>query len=553
MNYAISKRFIIVLLFGFGLWMIQTHQLFTFRVSRNIAYESLKPSTPTCNISEVPSVFVEQYGCACHIAACKQTWDKLRLYQSTPDAIAGKDVKLQALFLSFDGLPVYYGDRDRIPSLVATVEAVDMSERLFVLPKSTKNGVFEFEFQLITVNTFSVTFWLEGPNILWHSQAMEFTELPNEKRSSLQKISTHLLKVLPNPSILQADLFRQEYEKRPTCSKKYTHDLSGRWLDPSLLPNDLISHNTPSPFTEGRGSKMVYLPHSCRINYFSDLQAMQCLDKKRIVVMADSTANEIGFDLAMHLHMGIDDHWPRYFTRQSSEWPVNNPMMPGGDTSAPGCDQYMIQRQWYWPITVLALTTEVSKVWSPAANPCALGGGGSSEAFSPKYKEKMLRSMFSPAQLVNFTYDMDPDSSKKSLLDLNSTIATGRASDLLLYMNTLPEYTTIQEYKDGMSKLLQMLKPGAKIPVFMLPNPLLPESNKAARFYNDVLRQVARENGFIPFDQHGIQMGRLSALKGLIYGDVIHATTWRDGDAHNWERTPFTHVPVQVLLNLLCD
>ncbi|KAJ3030400.1 UNVERIFIED_CONTAM: hypothetical protein HDU68_009214 [Siphonaria sp. JEL0065] len=510
----------------------------------------------------IPSEFAQTYGCVCiEGQTCQMVWDKLQLRGDVMTGVAGVVNRLTVQFLSDTGLPVFFASKEskkdeELPAIVITVEAFDMSERLYVLPSSNQHATFEFEFELYTTNVFQVAVWVEGDKMLWKHNDPE-AMLSRNGAYSLEKISTHNLTISANPTTPQDSLLQNQYNQRPRCSGKHIHNLAGRWLDPRILPQDIRKHNIPSPLSEGRGAKMVFLPNSCRINYYTDMEAMKCLTNKKILIIGDSTSNEIGFDMAMHLFLNMDDHWPRYFTRESNEWPVNNPLIAGGDTeTAPGCDQWMLQRQYYWPVTVLGMRTEISKAWSGQTNPCT-NGGGSSSINDPKYLEKLTRAEYDPAQLANFTFPGDPKASEKAPLpSVEDTIKTGRPSDLVMYNTLLHDFLTgmSMEYGSQVGQILKGLKPGAKTGLYMLSNPKLPNANVAIRHFNEIIKNVAPENGFLAYDAHSIQLGRLSSFEQtLIYGDIHHGTTWRETDAHNWERTPFTHVPVQVLLNVICS
>ncbi|KAJ3063757.1 hypothetical protein HDU98_000449 [Podochytrium sp. JEL0797] len=367
--------------------------------------------------------------------------------------------------------------------------------------------------------------------------------------------------VTRNPTELSQtkDPLSLQYHQNPRCNAKNVHDLTGRWISTNLIPPEFRDHHVPNPSSPGRGSAMTFLPDACTIYYFSDAEALQCLDKKRFLIIGDSTSNELALDLGMHLFMGKGDHWPKYFVRESDDWSVENVIRPGGDTGAGGCDAYMIQRQFWWPIKVGRQETQITKFWSPRVNPCG-NGGGSISVEDPIYLERIQRALFEPGQIANFTFDNDPNATQKSPLPtLKETIQNGTPTDFVVFNTLLHDLMTPSTmsgtgYGNQMDLILKGIKPGAKFPVYMLSNAKVGSSDVAVRHFNDVMRKVAPANGFFVYDAHSVQVGRLTGVgtKNPIFGDLHHGTTWKD-DEFAWQRTPFTHVPTQVFLNMFCQ
>ncbi|KAI9341412.1 hypothetical protein BDR26DRAFT_860390 [Obelidium mucronatum] len=507
-------------------------------------------------LASSPNYASDRMGCICREGEESVLGNDLQLRGNLTTMLAGDVNRLSIQFLSKDGAgyPILLDVDKGLPAIIITVEALDLSERLHLTPSYMSQGLYEFDFKLLTTNTFQVTIWLEGKEIRWPvANDIEFMR-KNRQDLPLVKLMHYNISVIENPAI-PTPLY-DTYKALPRCNRNYVHDLAGRWIHPSLLPNDIRDHNIPSPFSEGRGSEMVFLPHTCRINYYSDKEAMSCLDKKRILIIGDSTSNEIAVDMAMHLFLKSDDHWPRYFTRESDDWNVDNVVHPSGDVGAVGCDRWMIQRQFYWPVAVDGKNTTVTKFWSPQPNPCK-NGGGSSSVKDPKYLDRIQRALFDPEQILNFTYAGDPDATKKAPLpSLSDTIAKGSPTDFVVYNTLLHDILgpMTATYADEMDEILKGIKPGARIPMYMLSNAKVGYANVVVRYFNNIMREkVAPENGFIVYDAFNIQVGRLSGLRDKpIHGDHHHGTSWKESK-HMWERTPFTHVPVQVLLNVFCE
>ncbi|KAJ3061848.1 hypothetical protein HDU98_002260 [Podochytrium sp. JEL0797] len=474
------------------------------------------------------------------------TWDRLQFRGDLSKTVASHENRIHAQFMSEEGYPVYFDPSTKgLPSLVMAVEAFDMSERMFVLPSSSSAGVFEFSFSLLTSGQFQVTLWVETQGNVWIN---DLDYMRSKSRiSSLDKIASFNLTVDVSKSHPQSEIIRNEYESRDPCNMTNVHDLSGRWLNPARIPDEIQTGNIPSPFTKGRGSEMVYLPHACRISYFSDSEARQCLDQKRVVLMGDSTMNELAIEMINHLVSGDSDVWP-----------AKTPVVPSGKSDA--CSN-LWQREFYSNLTTVDGTaTQVSKLWSPNTLPCIKDGPGGATAMNdPEYLTKITRALFAPSQIPLFTYPEDPLAHNKTLPTLNETIATGSPTDVFVFNSLLHDMIMIlmsgvmtSDYEAQMNKLLKQMKPGTRAPIWVLGNPKIPHANVVGRYFNGIMTKVARKNGYVVMDAHSIQMGRLSGLhpESKIMGELHHAGNHVDHVLK--ERNPFVHVPVQVLLNMYC-
>ncbi|KAJ3070208.1 hypothetical protein HDU98_006750 [Podochytrium sp. JEL0797] len=493
-----------------------------------------------------------RFGCVCEEGpvGCALNTERLQLRGNLTVVHVGEMNRLSVQFLGEREWPVLLDEEAKaVPGLVVTIEALDMSERLFLAPRLQSQGLYEFDFKLLTANEFQVTIWIEGKEKRW-KQTLEWMS-SQEPRHIVPTKRVFEYKMNSVAKSAKDHLLAQ-FRTNPKCNAANVHDLKGRWISNGLVAVELREGHVPTPSTPGRGSTMVFLPDACTIRYFSPQEAMQCLDNKRVLLAGDSTMNEVAIDFGMHLFMGEDDHWPRYLTRESADWNVENVIRPGGGTIIEGeCGPEMIQRQFWWPIEVEEKHVEVTKL---SVHVCR-NGGGSHSVSDPAYLERFQRALFSPEQLVNFTFPNDANERNKSRLPpLNQTIATNSLSDLVVF-NTLLHDLVVGNgmpenggYRTEMDEIMKGIKPGAKKHVYMLSNAKIGEGDVAVRYWNDVMRKVAKENGFLVYDAHSVQTGRLTGLEGNrnpLFGDCHHA---RDG----WQRSPFTHVPVQVLLNMFC-
>ncbi|KAJ3070209.1 hypothetical protein HDU98_006751 [Podochytrium sp. JEL0797] len=489
-----------------------------------------------------------RFGCVCleGQAGCALNTERLQLRGNLTVVHVGEMNRLSVQFLGEREWPILLDEEAQgVPGLVVTIEALDMSERIFLAPSFQSQGLYEFDFKLLTANEFQVTIWIEGSEKRWkHTVEWMSSEEPRNYVYANRVFANKMNSIAKSAK----DHLLAQFRTNPKCNAANVHDLKGRWISSGLVPVELMEGHVPTPSTPGRGSTMVFLPDACTIRYFSPQEAMQCLDNKRVLLAGDSTLNEVAMDFGMHLFMGEDDHWPRYITKESDDWSGENVIHPGGDTALEGgCDPEMIQRQFWWPIEVEGRHVEVNKFWAAGVDPC-LNGGGSRSVANPVYLERFQRALY-------FKFPNDPNAGEKSPMPpLNQTIATDSLTDLVVFNTLLHDLVSgngMREnggYRIDMDEIMKGIKPGAKKHVYMLSNAKVGQGDVVVRYWNDVMRKVAKENGFFVYDAHSIQTGRLTGVEGFpnpVVGDNHHG---RDG----WQRSPFTHVPVQVLLNMFC-
>ncbi|KAJ3393988.1 hypothetical protein HDU84_000487 [Entophlyctis sp. JEL0112] len=450
------------------------------------------------------------------------------------------------------------------PSLVALIEHEAMLEKMFLLPARVLDDErVEFRPKIIVPGRFHVTLWVEGSlKIHWNADTWKYWPKSAWDEPNLNKVPWYdkapFRKMAPLSALIQfsfdvaasteTELVDYFGNNLRTCTVKDFGDLqtAGKWVSPRILKSPALD----LPQTQGRGADLSFFPEKCRLRYRSVPEAQQCLHRKTVAFVGDSTFEELLIDLVSHV-FGDDP--------TSDEFIDIDPYV-AVSTEQPDCNQR--RRREFSASGVfkeLHSFTRLSMIWGPQLAPCgfSVGNGTALSLFNdPLHVERLLFKLRFSASINKLPYVSDE---QEIPFRLAAPLIYGwerHYADLIVFGSGLhdmedfgPEGSvyTIEDYPAMIEKALHLLKtenPRALI-VFLTTNTKIAQSNFYIRHINDAGKAAAHKLGIPVIDANGIQKHRLRGDLSWHFGDYHHSTNFR-------ERSPFSHAVVQMILNALC-